>query len=262
MSVAMASVLKNKNPEDEIYFYVLDGGISEKNRQKILKLKSIADFEIEFIKVDKAIFETCPIRQSDHISRAAYYRLILPGVCSGEDKLLYLDCDIVVKDTLADLFETELDDCYMAMVEDVSALKHEICLGLKQYCNNGVMVIDTEKWRRDSIGQKCLEYIRNNQEILLYHEQDALNILFEDRIKLLDKTWNAQVSSAQVSLSSGFNELGKTAKVIHFVGPNKPWSHKDNPFGHLYFEYLELTPWRYWGLYKRFTRALNRMIRG
>ena len=56
LGVSITSILKNKNEDDNLLFYVLDGGISKENKKKLLSLKSIADFEIKFVKVHNSIF--------------------------------------------------------------------------------------------------------------------------------------------------------------------------------------------------------------
>ena len=46
--VVIASTLANAQPYDRLSFYILDGGIEEDNKNKILELKSINDCEINF----------------------------------------------------------------------------------------------------------------------------------------------------------------------------------------------------------------------
>ena len=51
VAITMASILKNTSSFVE--FYVLDSGISKKNKQKIINLnKFFKNFSIEFIEVD------------------------------------------------------------------------------------------------------------------------------------------------------------------------------------------------------------------
>ena len=39
--VVIASILDSANPDDSLCFYILDGGIKSKNKDKILALKDI-----------------------------------------------------------------------------------------------------------------------------------------------------------------------------------------------------------------------------
>jgi lipopolysaccharide biosynthesis glycosyltransferase len=259
MGVCMASVLKNKHENDEIYFYVLDGGISEKNKRKILKLKSIAGFEIEFIKVDKTIFVNCPIKDIDYVSLATYYRLILPDVCKHEDKLIYLDCDIIVRSSLSGLMAENLDGYYAGAVED-----KPFRAASSEFCNAGVLLINAKSWREDNITDKLFEYIANNSEKIPQHDQDTLNLVLNDKIKRLAKCYNVQVSWTEFEAASGFDEIesGKTAVIIHYVGNLKPWNYANSsPFAGLYFEYIKLTPWRWFGVCKRFIRFVQKILR-
>ena len=49
--VVIASILKNASTETDLYFYILDGGISEENKTKIASLQSVKSCEINFVQV-------------------------------------------------------------------------------------------------------------------------------------------------------------------------------------------------------------------
>jgi lipopolysaccharide biosynthesis glycosyltransferase len=175
--------------------------------------------------------------------------------------LIYLDCDVVVKQSLAELFNTDLDNCYLAAVEDVCGQSKAQRLGLKQYFNSGVLAVNLQAWRKDDIPSRLLEWIENNREKMRGHDQEALNAVLGERVTLVSRRWNAQVSNNEdMCVISGMHEIAKDAAIVHFIC-KKPWNHANsNPFEDLYFEYIKLTPWRNFLLYKRVTRFIRRIL--
>ena len=97
LTLSIATILDSKNDDDNLHFYILDGGISDVAKQKLLNLKKIADFDIDFIQVDEEKFNDCPLEQGARLTRAAYYRLLIPDFIPDVDKIFYVDCDIQVK---------------------------------------------------------------------------------------------------------------------------------------------------------------------
>ena len=74
------------------------------------------------------------------------------------------------------------------------------------------------------------------------HDQDVLNVICQESLGLLDRTWDAQVCGTRQARLSGFNELGRTANIIHFIGARKPWLPGCRaPYRKEYFRYLALT---------------------
>jgi lipopolysaccharide biosynthesis glycosyltransferase len=244
LGVSIVSILKNKNEDDNLRFYVLDGGISERNKEKLLSLKSIADFEIKFVKVGNAKFSEIRIFGKDHIVDASYYRLMIPEICNTENKVIYLDCDLVVRTSLCEMLGIDLTGNYMGAVFDTDHIEQKKRLNLKHYFNSGVLLINATAWRHDNIIAKVFDWAKNNKNIILYHDQDILNKVLEKNIKIIDSAWNIQISKVKIR-NNDFYKAFTDAKIIHYVA-YKPWK---GPLRYvsmwdIYYEYLSITPWK------------------
>lgn len=241
LAVTLASVFENNN--DELRVYVLDGGISDENKEKILALKNDYDFEIEFVKIDKSMFDKCPAGKKNHVTLATYYRLLLADICPNVDKILYLDVDLVVRSNLKELFDIDMKGKYFAGVSDCEEMVNTARLGLEKYCNAGVILLNLQKWREDNITEKFFKWMEENSERIVLHDQDVLNSTLQDGILSLDKHWNVQVS--KYDSSKDFVKILPEAKIIHYIGKHKPW-HADNKqlAKNEYFKYLKLTQWK------------------
>jgi lipopolysaccharide biosynthesis glycosyltransferase len=242
LGVSIASILKNKNEDDNLKFYVLDGGISETNKENLLLLKSIADFEIKLIKDDNSRFSEIRVYRKDHITCAAYFRLILPEVCNSEDKIIYLDCDLIVITSLREMLKIDLAGNYIGAVLDIEHIEQAKRLNLKQYINSGVLLINALAWRYDNITAKVFDWAKNNKNIILYHDQDILNGTLEKNIKIIDSAWNIQISKIKISNNDSYKAF-PDAKIIHYIA-YKPWEASNIAMKDLYYEYLSLTPWK------------------
>ena len=253
LGVAIASILINKAPNDRLRFYILDGGISEKNKQKLLSLKTLAECEIRFVVIDQTRFQSCPkFTISDHLSEAAYYRYILPEIDPTLDKIIYLDCDLTVNASLSEFYRLDISRFAFAGVVDCSAEEQKKFFGISQYCNSGVMLINLKKWRTDHITERLFDFTDQNREKFRFVDQDALNVLLQGEILYADKKWNVQSSPPNicplpeyVTLAQEFDALVPTAAVVHFITGEKPWNiGRRRPHQNLYFQYLKHTPWK------------------
>ena len=54
--VVITSVLINATGFDNLHFYILNGGISDENKNKIQSLSSIRDCKIDFVDIDENVF--------------------------------------------------------------------------------------------------------------------------------------------------------------------------------------------------------------
>ena len=246
LGVAIASILINKAPNDRLRFYVFDGGISEENKKKLLSLKTLADFEMTFLSIDRQRFALCPLNPKlAHISIAAYYRFLMPELLVNESKVLYLDCDLIVRTSLAPLFSLDITDQYFAAVPDVDAQHSARRLGLERYCNSGVLLVHLEQWRTHRVTERLFEYAEKNASLIVQGDQDILNAELRDGIVLLDRLWNVQMLERDPFGTNGFNALLDRAKIVHFISSKKPWiAGNRQPGRELYFDYLKKTPWR------------------
>ena len=79
--VSAVSILKNSNINDNINFYILDGGLTEKDKTDIELLKNIKDFSIEYLQIDEKDFKDCPLLKEKgdkhkdyHVTLPTYFR--------------------------------------------------------------------------------------------------------------------------------------------------------------------------------------------
>ncbi len=237
--VVIASALSHAAEDDDLHVYILDGGVSEENREKILALKSLHKCEINFVDIDEKLFDLYKnVKTHSYISLPAYYRLKLASILPEIDKIIYFDCDVVVNSSLKDLFNYDLNGNPIGGVLDIKNRK--VKLENETYVNSGMLVFDLERIREENIEQELYEYTRDNFDKIVMGDQQIINEVLEGRIQVLPDEWNVQTSNF-VNRSS----YTKHPRVIHYVSRQKPWIYGSwNYFKRYYFENLQQTPWR------------------
>ena len=235
--VVIASILSNADNLDELSFYILDGGITEENKENILKLKSIKNCDITFVNIDREMFKDYEnIKTHKYITIAACYRLKIASLLPNVDKIIYFDCDTVVNTGLSGLFSVNLDNCLIAGVSDIK--KKEVIKN-PYYVNSGMLIMNLNEIRQTKTEEQFLEYVKSNANTITKGDQEIINEVCKGKIKLVDSSWNVQVSNFTNRSSYIINP-----KVIHYVSSNKPWKFGSySYFKNYWFKYLQLTPW-------------------
>jgi len=244
--VVVASVLANSKDDEDLKFYILDGGISESSKDEILSLKSIKDCGIEFVQIDERMFEDYKkVATHKYISIATYYRLRLATLLPEVERIIYFDCDMVVNSSLKNLFNVELGENVIAGVKDINKRM------LKQnpsYINAGMVLFDLKKIREEGVEQKFYDYTNENFETIKMGDQTIINEVLKGRIKIVEDGWNVQSSNF-----TNRSSYTRHPKVIHYVAKRKPWHFGSfSVHRQLYFKYLQLTPWKLNGFKEKF----------
>lgn len=191
---------------------------------------------------------------SNHISRAAYARLLMGEVLPPEiDRVLYLDCDLIIRGDLDDLWNTNLSDKTIGAVRETDEYYWRSRLGLPPgapYFNSGVMLVDLRRWRKMEIGRRSLDFVREHPERLQYWDQCALNLMLHDDWMPLESKWNFQsmavgvVDHGIIRFRQVPRRIRDMVRVVHFTTGSKPWHYMNyHPFKGEYLEYRRRTPW-------------------
>lgn len=244
MGVGIYSILRNSAREDKFRFYILDGGIRSETKEEIASLKKIKAFEINYYRVNKDRFKGLKTAQ-DYISLATFYRFLIPEIFPESDRILYLDSDLMVLNSISGLFDSDLEGYACAGVADsiVSSKHKEKILGpfLKEkYINAGVLLINCQYWRRHNAIEALFNYVIKEKP--LFNDQDAINYIFRGKIKIFPYQFNV--------MTGDFIQFGrimdKSGIIIrHFSDKDKPWlADGFQPMTDIFREYMLSSPWR------------------
>ncbi len=243
LGATISSVLKNKKEDEFINIYIIDGGINEDNKSKLKEFEKKYTCKIEFLQSNPEKLKNCIIFKGDYISIATYNRLLIPELIKKENRVIYLDCDIIVRKSLRELFNKDFENNLIIGVEDIVSINHSERLQLDKYINGGVILFNCEQMRKENCVEKIFNWIKENNDKIEYHDQDIINAALAGRIKYVEDIYNAQVLRKK---NSRFDEIPDPV-ILHFIGPKKPWTIvkplNTTHWGKEYFEALKGTPW-------------------
>tara|TARA_Y100001960_G_C14776781_1_gene883732 strand:+ start:2210 stop:3091 length:882 start_codon:yes stop_codon:yes gene_type:complete len=234
----MASICDNT--KSFIDFYILDGGITEENKEKIAKLKEKFDnFSLEFIYVDLEK-EFKGFHTSGYITLSSYSRFLIPQLKTNLGKIIYSDVDVIAMGDIAEMYNEDMHGYAVAAVweekyENGYNLERKNRLELddshKYFCA-GHLIMDCDKWRQDNTLDKLMKIATEKSDKLVGHDQDALNICFSD---------NYQPLPSKYSYFYGRETLDSL--VIRHYTKIKPWEINPNVKNILGSDHDEF--WRY-----------------
>lgn len=248
MSVAMASILSNASNEDDLAFHIITNTENKINQEKINQLKQIKDFQIEWKILNQSIpFEIRKDTRKD-IPALANYSLLISSVFSNIDKIIWLDSDLIVLDSLAELYNTNMRKysiaaCPWPDVFQPDSYKQQISINQKnKYTNTGVLLANLKKWRKDKAEEKLLKAAHDFSGIYKFHCQCLFNIVFQNSLLYLPQKWNYRpmiwLNPQQVSPA----DLLTPPKIIHYANPTKPWSEIGAEKSEYFWQYARLSP--------------------
>ncbi len=253
-AVTMASIFANTDGNVCIHI-IHDDTLTPTNREKLRSLTQFYKQKINFINVEDMLDEKSVDVSKLTIdgARGTLFRLLLPDIVDT-DKIIYLDCDIVVNMDISELWEVPLGGYAVAAVRDVWSLdflkgipipwrldKAWEILGVArgEYFNAGVLLLNLKKLRDEYDFLKSVaDFYAEYKKCITLADQDCLNYIFANDKLLIDEKFN-HINS------EGVGEDDLYGSIWHMAGgAAKPWVTCTRPFvDDLYWRYLRLTPY-------------------
>ena len=242
LCVAIKSLKDNTNKENNYVVHVLHNGLSKQNVELLSSFKA-ENFDVEFNDVAESIStikEKLFVR--DYYSNAIYYRLFIPSMFPQYDKAIYLDCDVIVKADIAEMFNADIGDNLLGAVADEAVslvpefqryTKNFLNIDSNKYFNSGVIVMNLKELRAMNFEEVFMGLITvYNSKVA--PDQDCLNMICDGRIYYFDLIWNKMpFPNDKIKLED--------IKIIHYNLTAKPWKYADVLYQEVYWQYAKQT---------------------
>jgi lipopolysaccharide biosynthesis glycosyltransferase len=191
---------------------------------------SAASWALHRIPFDPARFAGA--RDPGRLSPLAYGRLLAAELGAQTKRILLIDVDTWVRESLLELWRADLGDAVVGAVTDwgmptlpdhlVPHCPHAHDAGRPpKYFNSGVMLVDLAKWTALDVKARAMEFLLNHSELSFYADQCALNVALDGRWHDLPDRWNFQC--AQYPSREPRAVKWQNAAIVHFQGNRKPW---------------------------------------
>ena len=248
---AMLCSLFENNKEMTFHVHLLTHSLAADGKSFLNSLCQRYGYKINVYDVDEMKLEGVKFRKNRPLTKAAYYRILLPEILAEDiERVLYLDCDIMVLGSVKELYEIDLSEYALAACQDACPYTdlHRRQLGLdmkdRAFCS-GLMMINLKYWRKKNSEEKLLEYSKRDRDVVYLHDQDSLNYVFKNQWYVLPYKWGvAPLSIAiidKVQKSFDIEEYVFNPKIIHYASPMKPWFDVWTPQRKPYLDYLKMS---------------------
>lgn len=261
--VALYSLLEN-NRKETINLFILDDKIKSEKKEKVSSL--INNYEnkvVNFIDISNIV--------NDYVSNdtlksylrknysTTYARLFLDFLLPPEiEKVLYLDCDILVNGNLKELWDIDISDYYVAGVLDLMPNVYKEVIGLNAdstYLNAGILLINVKKCRNEGIWNKFFEFLKQHINEDIHHDQGIINGVCKDKMLVIHPKYN-YIGSLHIKKPTNaikwfvdqknfydnetIDEAKNNTVIYHFCEGSlgRPWYNNNHMYYNLYREYV------------------------
>ncbi len=213
------------NPDLKFSVHLFTNSLTDEEKEYISGVVTQLGSDITFYDVDESVFEGLPKMSYDN-AYTAYDKLLIPYYIKTGGKVLYLDCDIIVKGDIGELFKRQ----YSTFISAVADLKinakrrdhaKKIAGGEYTYFNSGVIMFDF--FHSDKIVPlgDMIDYIRQNGGDIRWHDQDILNHFYASDCTILEEKFNYHTTYKSIS-DAFFHKGEREAAIVHYANW-KPW---------------------------------------
>lgn len=229
----LQSVLKNSNKNSLFHVIcLLSENLPDKLKECLIKVDTLNRVSFTFINLEKKLQD---VYVDKRYTIAASYRLLLPELLPQYDKVIYSDCDMIIRNDLAKLYHSvDLQDKYLGVVFE-SPLdfqeKNIRQLGCTPgfYFNSGFLLMNLKKLREDNMTPKFIEALKT--DYLEFPDQDVLNVLCKRKVQGLPPYYNSirtfYIPKYKVFFLKKYTEADWKSiwqhGNIHYTG-DKPWN--------------------------------------
>ncbi len=234
--VCISSLLASAKPDTFYDIFILHADGTDLSTFEAETLKSTyGNCNITFRSVGNAFDNAFEIR---NITKATYYRLLIPQIITEYDKIIYADVDIIFRNDLSEVYSTELGNNYIAATYDIGMnlidgwKKHIVKtpgLEIGSYIQAGFLIFNCKKLRDNDMVSTFCDMIPHKYK---FQDQDILNISCANRITILPWYYNITNNTLYFLnhepemiipkyISSNFSKV-KQLGNLHFNG-QKPW---------------------------------------
>lgn len=266
--VCLRSLLDTTSENNNYDIIILENNITNWKKRRITDIaQGMRNVSIRFVDVSnyldthKKIFYT----RGERYSTATYARFLIPDLLSAYSKTIYLDADIYVKNDVANLYSIDIGTNLIGAAADyamyvnwyggknnVDKYKYAYnylsnVLKLKEiteYFQAGIMIMNLDECRRFNLLKKAVDYL-HYVNTPLHVDQDVLNFITRDRIKIIDSRWNFQwhlmldeyssLKYLPYDIYENIQAISDDFYIIHYCSVTRPWTHPAEKNAHLFW---------------------------
>lgn len=240
--VSMKSALEHN---EQVEFIIMYSKLSAESMQKL----GAVGGSLRLIKMDESQFADLTL--SKWVTVQAWFRIKLPDLCKDLDKVLYLDCDTLIRGNLEELFSMDLTGKYLAGVKDVWGVsKYVKRLDMKSgvYVNSGMLLFNCDYCRKEHFFDKVVDFAKNNAKIIEFCDQDSINkvvdehkLVISPKYNLMDTWWRGGYYEFEGEEEAEYLQAKENPVIAHLTGLKPAFKGCGNKFKDEWWEVAKKT---------------------
>ena len=240
--VSMKSALEHN---EQVEFIIMYSKLSAESMQKL----GAVGGSLRLIKMDESQFADLTL--SKWVTVQAWFRIKLPDLCKDLDKVLYLDCDTLIRGNLDELFSLDLTNKYLAGVKDVWGVsKYVKRLDMKSgvYVNSGMLLFNCDYCRKEHFFDKVVDFAKNNAKIIEFCDQDSINKVVDEyklvvspKYNLMDTWWRGGYYEFEGEEEAEYLKAKENPVIAHLTGLKPAFKGCGNKFKDEWWEVAKKT---------------------
>ncbi|QLR71107.1 lipopolysaccharide 1,2-glucosyltransferase [Citrobacter freundii] len=220
--VSITSILLN-NPDLSFHFHIFTNYLDEHQFTLFSMLANKYNTQVTFYVLKDEALRNLPTA-SKAWNYSIYFRLIAIDYFADKlNSIIYLDSDIICKGSIKSLLLEEFNNNVLMAVHDRFVDTSSITgIYPELYFNSGFMYFNLPALKNIDLTLQVISKVNENN--FTHPDQDALNVLFNDRVKIISHIFNSffNIDTLAKKGSDAFSITAKTV-FIHYVGVTKPW---------------------------------------
>ena len=264
MGISAISLFETNKHIKDLSVYLLGENISDENKSILWTIAEKYERKINVIDVPE--LDIPDVLVSTRWPLSAFTRLF-SGQLLPENihKVLYLDCDTIVRGDISRLSEVDVLNSICFGIKDCIGSTYKQNIGLKKnsvYINAGVILFNLDELRKIDIKTVVDKYMTRYLKLISYADQDILNGIFCGRIGILESKYDVMT----INVAHSYEEINTLRKptafyskdelaagvadptIIHYTANMRiirPWfSNTDHPLASEFRKYMGMSPWK------------------
>lgn len=242
LDVTLRSLIAHASKKYNYVINIINTGLNQERCDIVRSLEN-ENFTINFCDISEKVEPLKnKLKNLYHFSFATWYRLFIQSLFPQYDKVLYLDCDIIVLEDISKLYNIQLGNnllgaarCHIVSDNPIFGEYAEKFCGVprRNYLQAGILVMNLHEFRKRDLENKFVYLINKYNFDVIDPDQGYLNAMCCGSVKIIPNGWNKE--SIDAPLEGKLN-------IVHYALYKKPWQYDDVLNQNYFWEYAKTSP--------------------
>lgn len=225
----MRSICLSTHRRGDVVFHLLHMPITDEHRRDLDGITREFGATLRWYQLEKSDlfdFFVANLPASARWPKVVYARLLMEDLLPEDiERIIYLDCDMLVRAPIEKLYEMDLGGHSLGAVEDAPTpfimgrrdMRQNVGIfdTADPYFNSGMLLVDLPKWRAVNVKAEVAVLAGKGWIGRLYYDQDVLNVIFKGRWQMLPWRWN--------TIDAHLAHEALHPSIVHYTRDAKPW---------------------------------------